>query len=152
MSISDICNIVLALSGVATAVSAIVAVVHFKKHWRDDDVFATLIVDDERLHRRMNGLTDWSARLRVVNSGKTPFTVYKATASEEVGGDPLKIVLAPRCEYPLDQGTYFETRAIVTTPDNKVALPEKFVIAVIDPKGVALGLHVVKLKDARPAR
>ena len=151
MNISDICNIVLALSGVATAISAIVAVAHFKKHWRDDDVFATLIVDDERLHRRTNGLTKWSAKMRVVNSGKTVFSVYKATASEEVGGDPLKVVLAPSCEYPLDQGAYFETRAIVTTFDNKVALPEKFVITVVDPKGVALGFHVVKLKDARPA-
>ena len=151
MNISDVCNIVLALSGVATAISAIVAVAHFKKHWRDDDVFATLIVDDERLYRRTNGLTNWSAKLRVVNSGKTVFSVYKATASEEVGGNPLKVVLAPRCEYPLDQGAYFETRAIVTTFDNKVALPEKFVITVVDPKGVGLGFHIVNLKDARPA-
>ena len=149
--ISTVANVVMAMSAVATAVSAIVAVVHFKKHWRDDDVFATIVLDDACLHELGLGRFLWSSDLLIVNSGKTAFSVYRATAVDELGGKPLEIVLSPGVDKRLDQGTYFKTRAIVMAVDDKVSLPEEFVITVIDPNGFQLGRQIAHLEDARPA-
>lgn len=117
------------LSALATGVSAIVAVVHYLRHWRDDAVNLSVIYLVKKTDVTGDAEKPWIGDLRITNVGKVPVTVTALEIAEKDVAE--KFTLSCRSSHlneRLDQGAAFECEAILTAKKRGVTLPERFTL------------------------
>lgn len=116
------------LSALATGVSAVVAVVHYLRHWRDDDVRLSVVVFEEETES-FDGRAYWSGELRIANVGKVPVTVTAFEIVEQDVAEQFTLDLgSTHFDKLLDQGAVVEHRASLTAEKRGVPLPERFTL------------------------
>lgn len=116
------------LSAIATGVSAVVAVVHYLRHWRDDDVkLSVVLIEDET--DMVDGKACWSATLRIANVGKVPVTVTALEIAEEDVAEKFVLDLdSADINKLLNQGASFKHDASVTAEERGIPLPNRFTL------------------------
>lgn len=139
-----------ALGTLVAGIGAVAAVLQIRKHWRDDDTFATIIADDQSFETNASGHSVWMCKLRIVNSGKTDISLDELSFCDERMDQSFYFGATPRTEYPLCQGAYVESWASVIAKEHGVPLPESFAIKVQTVERKPLGIILVKKADARP--
>lgn len=153
METYDIISLVFSgLSAIGTLVAgfgAIFAVAQIRKHWRDDDTFATFFADYQSLKIHPGGKSYWYFNFRVVNSGKVDFSVGESTFADKRLDKLFELRNAPRTDYPLSQGAYVEHRAYIVTKENGISFPEEIAIEVASAERKTLGKIIVKKADSR---
>ena len=137
------------LATIATGVSAVVAVIHYRRHWRDDEVQLVVVMTEDET--KADG---WSGCLRITNVGKVPVTVTSLEIVEQDVAENFALDIG--CAYfnkRLDQGATVEHRASLSAKKPGVALPERFTIrAKWEHAEQAQGCVTVELEQARAAR
>ena len=116
------------LSALATGISAVVAVVHYLRHWRDDDVklSAELTEDETEL---VNGKAYWSGTLRITNVGKVPVTVTALEVAEEDVAEKFELDLdSVDIDKSLNQGASLKHAASLTAKERGISLPNRFTL------------------------
>jgi len=116
------------LSALATGISAVAALVHYLRHWRDDDVKLSVVVLSEETET-VEGKSCWSGTLRITNVGKVPVTVTALEIVEQDVADQFALDLdSADLDKRLDQGASFKHGASLTAEERGVPLPERFTL------------------------
>ena len=115
------------LATVATGISAVVAVIHYRRHWRDDEVRLAVELHDEATEMR-DGLQEWHAAVRVTNVGKVPVTLAGLELADDPEQKRMSLVTSVYFDGLLNQGAAFECGAFVTARNKGVPLPERITI------------------------
>ena len=116
------------LSALATGISAVVAVVHYLRHWRDDDVKLSAVLIKGKTDT-VEGCVYWSGTIRITNVGKVPVTVTALEIAEEDVAEKFELNLGSRdLNELLYQGASFEHDASLTAEERGISLPERFTI------------------------
>lgn len=111
------------LATVATGISAVVAVFHYRKHWRDDDPHLVFVVDKKRPG---DGTYRYWYVIRIVNTGRHPVRFGRFFVRN---GHPTAVNLGTY-SYPADgkrlvaPGDMITVDAIVVTEHDDVTFPE----------------------------
>ena len=123
-----ILDTLICLSAIATGVSAIVAVVHYLRHWRDDTVKLSVVIVEEETDT-VNGKAYWSGTLRITNVGKVPVTVTALEIVEEDVAEKFELDLdSVDINKLLNQGASFKHDASLTAEERGISLPKRFTL------------------------
>ena len=112
------------LAACATGASAVVALVHYLRHWRDDEVKLAVELDHETTETDRDGKMFWGASVVITNTGKVPVTI---TGFEFVDKSLYERFELDDRIYPdifLYQGTADKTYAAVRAKESGVAIPK----------------------------
>ena len=117
------------LSALATGVSAIVAVVHYLRHWRDDAVKLSVFCNVDESKVTGNPEKPWFGELRITNVGKVPVTMTALEIAEKDVAEKFTLLYGSSyLQKRLDQGAAIECTTILSAKDRGVTLPERFTI------------------------
>ena len=149
-----ILDTLICLSAIATGVSAIVAVVHYLRHWRDDAVNLSVVNLVKKSKVTGNPEKPWFGELRITNVGKVPVTVTALEIAEKDVAEKFTLIYGSSyLEERLDQGAAIECTTILSAKDRGVTLPERFTIVAKWATAMEYnGKVVIKPAKAGPAR
>ena len=139
-------------SNVAMAVSAVVAVVHFKKHWRDDEPRASMRTDQVSFKTESDGTKCLTLKVTVSNDGKVPFHIGKIVVSDDAAAMLFQFTEVADFDVILDQGTTVSKRAFIYTKDDKIAFPKEMVLSLLNKAEKVMLTTRVKVNDDGAAR
>ena len=142
------------LCGAVTAASALIALIHYLRHWRDDEIRLAVEFDTGEPYVNIDGLCSVVATAKITNVGKVPVTV---TGFEIVKKSLAKRFIVEKASYSGDflyQGASVEQCAIITAKERGVPIPKRIPLRVEWAKcgKNALGVAVVKFNETCPAR
>lgn len=124
-----ILDTLICLSAIATGVSAIVAVVHYLRHWRDDAVNLSVIYLVKKTDVTGDAEKPWIGDLRITNVGKVPVTVTALEIVEEDVAEKFELDLdSVDINKLLNQGASFKHDASLTAEERGISLPKRFTL------------------------
>jgi len=144
-------DVIVSISAVVTAVSALVAVVATIKHWRDDKLRAVFLLDEYPFEVLDDGRLYMPVAIAVVNAGKIPFTIDGVRFLKKEVAEGIEIELVDRLDNRLDQGASLKTRAHLYTTKKMVAFPDRFEIGLFSVDREQIGVGVIHPYKVRPA-
>ena len=115
------------IAALATGVSAVVAVIHYLRQWRDDEVRLAVEAQDEATETR-NGRAEWHAAVTITNVGKVPVTITGLELAEDPQQKRMQLVTTFGIDGLLDQGAAVKCGTFVSAREQGVALPERMTI------------------------
>ena len=139
-------------SNVAMAVSAVVAVVHFKKHWRDDEPRASMRADQIAFKMESDGTKRLDLRITISNDGKVPFHIGKVIVSNDAAAMLFHRTDILDMDVILDQGATATERALIYTKDDKIAFPKEMTLSLLNKAEKVMFIKRVKVNDDCSAR
>lgn len=147
-------NALSVVCSVVTAASALTALIHYLRHWRDDEIRLAVEFDTGEPYVNIDGLCSVVATAKITNVGKVPVTV---TGFEIVKKSLAKRFIVEKASYSGDflyQGASVEQCAIITAKERGVPIPKRIPLRVEWAKcgKNALGVAVVKFNETCPAR
>ena len=112
------------LAAIATGASAVVALVHYLRHWRDDEVKLAVEPDHETTETDRDGRMFWGAYVRITNTGKIPVTITGFEFEDKSLYEHFEIDDRIYPDIFLYQGTADKTYAVVRAKESGVAIPK----------------------------
>ena len=146
-------GVITAVSGVVTAASALIALVHYLRHWRDDEVRLAVEFDTYEPYVDINGCWSVNATVTITNVGKVPVTITGFAVDKKSIGKRVTVDKASYVDHFIDQGASVKDNAIISAKDSGVPLPKRIPIRVKWAKcgKNAVGVAIVKLDKPSPA-
>ena len=111
---------------VATGISAVVALVHYLRHWRDDEVKLAASLDHQKTDTDIRGRAAWHGIVSITNVGKVPVTVTGFELVDKSLCKAFEINGRFYREIFLDQGAVAaDVNAHVRAKEPGVAIPKR---------------------------
>lgn len=145
-ALSVVCSVV-------TAASALTALIHYLRHWRDDEIRLAVEFDAHKPYIGSNGLCGVVVLATITNVGKVPVTV---TGFELAKKSLAKRFVVKATSYSGEfvyQGASIKQSAIIMAKDRGVSIPKRIPLRVKWAKcgKNALGVAVVKFDETGTA-
>lgn len=144
-------DVIVPISSIVTAVSALVGVIATIKHWREDKVRAVFLLDVYPLKFIDDGCFHLAVAISVVNAGKVPFTIGGVRFLKKEVAEGIEIELVDRFDNRLDQGASVKTRAHLYTTKKMVTFPDKIEVGLFSVEREQIGVGVIHPYKVRPA-
>lgn len=123
-----IIDTLMCIAALATGASAVVALVHYLRHWRDDEVKIVAEVYCRKAYVDRNGCDCLFVAVTISNVGKVPVTVTGFEFVDKSLEKDFNISCIPSLEVFLYQGTTGKARASIHANERGVSIPSNVAV------------------------